>query len=314
MVRLGSDDTVSFRLSQRVVTDIDLHARGEEYSVPLQCAGGLHDVHFETTELHRGDEREKSFAVFFDLGSEQDRKFGKLPRVQLSFYRGRLTEMLVTTMTGEQASFSAKLCSTLPVGPITCKDTRQLQGLAPDVLVQQLRDLPVRIPAVAGQGNRDAERTRRRIYEELLDWGSKSIPPLLAGLKDPDVRLRQHSALAFGVLGSGWWPFECGPTKMDISPALPVLVVALRDSDTSVRALAAQAIGGISANAADAVPGLIVLLENGDEGSRNSACIALGQIGQAAKAALPVLRRALSDTSQDVGRFAAQAIQRIEEH
>src|SRR5262245_21475246 len=30
MVRLGSDDTVSFRLSQRVVTDIDLHARGEE--------------------------------------------------------------------------------------------------------------------------------------------------------------------------------------------------------------------------------------------------------------------------------------------
>jgi HEAT repeat protein len=136
----------------------------------------------------------------------------------------------------------------------------------------------------------------------------------VAGLKDPDVQLRQHSALAFGVLGSGWWPFECGLTKMDISSALPSLVVALRDCDASVRALAAQAIGGISANAADAVPGLIALLENGDEGSRNSACIALGQIGQAAKAALPALRRALSDTSEDVRRFAAQAIQRIEEH
>jgi HEAT repeat protein len=37
------------------------------------------------------------------------------------------------------------------------------------------------------------------------------------------------------------------------------------------------------------------------------------QIGPAANAALPVLRAALSDTSQDVRRFAAQAIQRIEE-
>lgn len=310
-VRLGSEDTVSFRLSQRVVTDIDLHVRGADYSVPLLCAGGLHDVHFETAELHGGDEREKSFAVLFDMGNEQDKRFGKLPRVQLSFYRGRVTEMLVTTMTSERSSFGSKLCSALPVGPITCKDTRQLQGLAPNVLVQQLRDLRARIPA-SGPAT-DAERTRRRIYEELLDWGSKSIPPLVAGLKDPDVRLRRNVALAFAVLGGGWWSFECGPTKMDISPALPALVVAIRDSDSDVRALAAQAVGGIGANAADAVPALTEILENGDEGSRNSACIALGQIGPAAKAALPVLRAALSDTSQDVRRFAARSIQRIEE-
>ena len=314
-VRIGSEDTVSFRLSQRVVTDIEIHLRGAEYSVPLQCAGGLHDVSFETATIHASEgERAKtegSFSLLFDMGNEQDRRFGKLPRVQLSFYRRRLTAMLVTIMTAEKSGFSSNLCATLPVGPITCKDTRQLQGLAPDALVQQLRELPTPMPATVRLT--DAETLRRNIYEELLDWGARSIPSLVAGLNDPDVRLRRNVVLAFGVLGGGWWPFECGQAKIDIRSALPALVVALRDSDTDVRAWAAQAVGGIGANAADAVPALTALLENGDEGSRNSACMALGQIGPAAKAALPALRAALSDKSQDVRRFAARAIQRIEQ-
>jgi HEAT repeat protein len=220
--------------------------------------------------------------------------------------------MLVTTMTSEQSSFSSHLCSRLPVGPITCKDTRQLQGLAPEALVEQLRDLPAPIPAHAPMT--EAESKRRNIYEELLEWEAKSIPSLAAGLRDPDIRLRRNVALAFGVLSGGWWPFECGPAKIDISPALPALVIALRDSDALVRAWAAQALGNVGTNAADAVPALTELLGNDDEGSRNSACMALGQIGPAARTALPALRAALSDTSQTVRRFAAQAIQRIEQH
>jgi hypothetical protein len=313
-VHLGSEDTVSFRLSQRIVTDIDLRVRGAEYSVPFQCAGGLRDVHLETVELASEGERERadgSFAVFFDMGNERDRRFDTLPRVQLSFSRGRLTDMLVTTKTSDRSSFSSKLCSSLPVGPITCKDTRRLQGLAPDALVQQLRDLPT--PLQATGSLTDAERRRRSIYEELLDWGASSVPSLMAGLKDPDIRLRRNVALAFSVLSGGWWLFECGAAKVDIRPALPALVAAFGDSDPDVRAWAAQAVGGIGANAADAVHSLTELLKNGDEGSRNSACIALGQIGPAAKAALPALRAALADKSQDVRRFAARAIQRIEQ-
>jgi hypothetical protein len=314
-VHLGTEETVSFRLSQRVVTDIDLHVRGGEYSIPLQCAGGLHDVNFGTVEVvASSEERDKadgSFALLFDMGSEQDRRFGKLPRVQLSFYRGRLTDMLVTNMTSERSGFSSKLCSSVPIGPISCKDTRHLQGLAPEVLVQQLRDLPTPLPPMATAS--DGERRRRSIYEELLDWGAKGIPPLLAGLKDPDVRLRRNVALAFSVLSGGWWQFECGPATLDIRPALPALVAAFGDSDPDVRAWAAQAVGGIGANAADAVPALTELLKNDDEGSRNNACIALGQIGPAAKGALPALRVALFDNSQDVRRFAARAIQRIEQ-
>jgi HEAT repeats len=312
-VHLGADDTVSFRLSQGVVTEIDLHVGGAEYSVPLQCAGGLRDVNFGTVELSQG-QREKAddaFALLFDMGDEQSRRFGKLPRVQLSFHRGRLTEMLVTAMTSERSAFSSKLCATVPMGLITCRDTRRLQGLAPEVLVQQLRDLPTPLPP--GTTTSDGESRRRSIYEELLDWGPRSIPPLVAGLKDPDVHLRRNVALAFGVLNGGWWSFECGPARLDTRAALPALVAALGDSDPDVRAWVAQAVGGIGANAADAVPALTELLKNEDEGSRNSACIALGQIGPAAKAALPALRVALSDNSQDVRRFAARAIERIEQ-
>lgn len=75
-IRLGPDDVVSFRQSQRVVTHIDLRVRGAEYSIPLQCAGGLRDVHFETAELSRWDrESEKAegtFALFFGVGAERD--------------------------------------------------------------------------------------------------------------------------------------------------------------------------------------------------------------------------------------------------
>lgn len=308
-VHFEGDDTVSFRLSQRVVTNIDLHVQGREYSVPLQCADGLHDVDFATVEL-LVEKDVNTFSVLFDMGDERTRTFGRLPRVQLSFSRGRLTEMLVTKMTNERSAFSSKLCSTLPGGPVTCKDTRELQGLPPAVLVQQLRDLPTPLPATARPS--DEERRRRSIYEELLDWGTKSIPPLIAGLKDPDVRLRRNAALAFLVLGGGWWPFECGPAKLDIGAALPALVAAFADSDPDVRSWAAQAVGDIGANAADAVPALIELLKNDHEGSRNGACIALAKIGPRAKAALPALRVALADKSQDVRRFAAQAIERIE--
>ena len=68
----------------------------------------------------------------------------------------------------------------------------------------------------------------------------------------------------------------------------------------------------VQVDSTTSVPALTELLKNENVGSRNSACIALAQIGPAAKAALPALRVALSDKSQEVRRFAARAIERIE--
>lgn len=97
-----------------------------------------------------------------------------------------------------------------------------------------------------------------------------------------------------------------------VREALPALMQALDDRDGDVRAWAAQTIGEIGPEAKVAVSLLLTLLRNGDEGSRNSSCIALGKIGPAAKDALPALRQALNDPSNDVRRFAEQAIENIQ--
>ena len=117
-------------------------------------------------------------------------------------------------------------------------------------------------------------------------------------------------ALVLNVLAGSW--FDRSRPRVNIQECLSALVAALGDSDSDVRGWAAQAIGEIGADAAEAVPALVSLLRNGDEGSRNSACIALRKIGPAAKGALPALRDALSDPSSDVRRFAMFAIDSIQ--
>jgi HEAT repeat protein len=177
--------------------------------------------------------------------------------------------------------------------------------------VQQLRQLPTPLPAVArSNGTIDpVERRRRALYHELRQLGSDALPALTRGLEDHDVQLRRNVALALNVLAGDW--FDRPQERMDIRAALPALIAALQDADGSVRAWSARAIGEIGPDAAQAVPALVRLLGNADEASRNSACIALSGIGSAAKAALPALENALVDPSADVRRFAQRAIEKI---
>ena len=124
------------------------------------------------------------------------------------------------------------------------------------------------------------------------------------------MRIRRNVALVLNVLAGGW--FDSSQPKVNIRVCLRALVAALKDSDASVRGWAAQAIGEIGPDAAEAIPALVTLLRNEDEGSRNSACIALRGIGGAAKEALPALREALSDSSANVRGFAGRAIESIQ--
>jgi HEAT repeat protein len=155
------------------------------------------------------------------------------------------------------------------------------------------------------------ERKRHEIYEQLHDMGSECIPALVRGLRDPDANMRRNVALAFGVLGGGWWQFEVGPTRIPTRAALPALIMALQDSDQDVRALSAQAIGDIGPEAATAVPSLVNLLSK-DSYSRISVFIALHDIGPAARGALPALKPYLSDPDADVRKMAARAVAGIE--
>lgn len=178
-------------------------------------------------------------------------------------------------------------------------------------IVQQLRDLPIGVPA-SGPSNGvtpPAELRRAVLYRRLSSLGDWAVVALASALQDPDVHMRKNAATALNALGGGW--FERGLPKLKLAPRLPALISALRDPDADVRAWTAQAIGSIGADAASAVPALIVLLDNAEEGSRNSACIALRGIGPAAEAALPALRARLADAQPNVRRFAADAIAAI---
>lgn len=299
-------------LAEQAVTRIDLHLRfrGADYSVDLECADGLRDVRYDSAELaFLGDEDdESSFSLLFDVGREDERRFGRLPRVELGFHEGRVTVMLLSRPTGESSTAGSNLCVKLPPDPVCTPGAPRPRTAPVASLVDELRGFPTPLPPGAGPGD-ETEKRRARVYEQLLALEQEAVAALAHALEDPDVAMRRNVALAFGVLGGGWWPFECGQKKADISAALPALVRALGDTDSSVRAWAAQAIGVIGADADSAVPMLTALLDHDDEGTRNSACIALRGIGPAARAAL---RSALSDPSSHVRRSAALAIERIE--
>jgi HEAT repeat protein len=180
-----------------------------------------------------------------------------------------------------------------------------------DTLVQQLRDLPTPLPLEPSDGSvLPTERRRRELYDQLRQLGKEGVEALSRGLRDKDVQLRKNVALAFGALAGGW--FDPSWPKLDIRAGLPALITALQDSDGSVRAWSAQAIGDIGPGAARAVPALVMLLSSTDEGDRISACIGLRGIGPGAQEALPALRTSLADPSRDVRRFAELAIKSIQ--
>ena len=320
-VHFGPENTASFHLSDGAVVKIDLRARGMAYSISLECAGGaLRDVRYDTITLVFSDASDgddvpsRGATLLFDMGREDERHLGSLPRVQISFSNGRRSELLVARRATDSATTWERICDNLPTRPL-CEPgvppPRALELAA--TLVERLRPLPTPLPATVVHGERaEAERIRTDTYERLLARGAEAVAALAAALDDPDLNMRRNVALAFGALAGGWWSFECGHKRLEIAAALPALVAATNDTDSNVRAWSAQAIGYVGADAAAAVPALISLLDHPDEGARNSAALALRGIGPAANAALPALRAALSDPSPDVRRFASNAIERIE--
>jgi HEAT repeat protein len=202
-------------------------------------------------------------------------------------------------------SVAVALISAVLVG--SAQDTRDASEL-----VRQLAQFPAAIDARIQSDSglpMPAEQQRADIYAKLLALADRAQPALQSGLTDADVQVRRNVALYLAVKGASY----VKPAPLNLKPFLAELVVTLRDSDTRVKELAAQALAYVGADAAIAVPDLIRLLEDPGEGVRNSACIGLAGIGPAARDALPALRRALSDPSNDVRRFAQRAIEKIQQ-
>ncbi len=143
--------------------------------------------------------------------------------------------------------------------------------------------------AVPGAAVRAAEPLRQRLHAAL--------PSLVAGVADPDVRVRRAAIEALEVLGP------------DAAPAAPALVRALADPDVFVRWAAARTLGKMApAPAALAVPGLEERLRDLDLDVRLAAAAALKQYGPAAQPALPGLIEAVQQRDPAVRLAALEAL------
>lgn len=92
--------------------------------------------------------------------------------------------------------------------------------------------------------------------------------------------------------------------QWELTGAVPLLIDALADAETQVRAQAAEALGDLQA--ADAVPALTVLLRDGESAVRLRAVRALREIGD--ERAAPSARALLGDSDARVRAEAALAL------
>jgi HEAT repeat protein len=120
------------------------------------------------------------------------------------------------------------------------------------------------------------------------------IAPLLQRLRSADVFDRSHAAKALGALGAA------------AEPAVPALVLALRDENATVAGEALEALCRIGT---PAVRALVVALEGTDAKLRHQAAVALSRIEPTDPVAVKALVKALKDPSGDVRRRAALALE-----
>jgi HEAT repeat protein len=180
----------------------------------------------------------------------------------------------------------------------------QLNSNPADRLIRELRDLP------AGLSPTGSDERRFAVYGQLHDLGQDALSAIVRGLRDTDVQIRRQV-----VLFLGFGAFSQSTRRIDFQgcqTCLSAVIAALKDSDSRVRELAAQAVGTFGPIGVQAVPALIDLLKYPDVGSRNTACIGLRILGPPAKDALPALRAALADTHPDVRTLARVAIEKID--
>jgi HEAT repeat protein len=185
-----------------------------------------------------------------------------------------------------------------------------------------------------------ADRARAAKDLGRLGWlAREALPALVGALDDADAKVREAAAHAIGLMGpealptlvrmlthedkyvrrnAVWALGKLGPLAR---PALGDLCQALKDADPRTASGAAQALGGMGADGADAVPQLaeamrgtnIVLcrlaakalsqigppavatliahLQHADPFVRGESALAIGWMGSAARSAVPFLAR-----------------------
>lgn len=162
-----------------------------------------------------------------------------------------------------------------------------------------------------------AEEARRAIRQ----MGPNALPRLIEMIRCRDSRLRlklvwlasKQTLIDFrfrppanrvqfqGILGIK----VLGPAARE---AIPDLIPLLKSNDPSVRAVAADALGLMAADAGSAVPALLLTLEDQVDFVRHSAYAALGAFTGQAKEIVPVLEPHLQDPAPEIRSAALAAL------
>jgi len=109
-----------------------------------------------------------------------------------------------------------------------------------------------------------------------------AIPILMDALYGNDETGRYCSSSAFRGFGKS---------------AVPAVIRALKHENPHVRRCAADALGNIGHDAADAVPALTEMVQRGHWLTRLAAAAALGKIGPEARSAVPAITDLLAETT-----------------
>jgi hypothetical protein len=109
----GTEVRMTFR--SLTIDTIQVRVNGRAYLSSLRNCKLERPIHVDGMEFLRDDlrkdeDKDDAATLFFDVGSESERQFGKLPRVQLSWRNGRLIMALISRQNGNNSGFSYPLC------------------------------------------------------------------------------------------------------------------------------------------------------------------------------------------------------------
>jgi HEAT repeat protein len=193
--------------------------------------------------------------------------------------------------------------------------------------------VPVLTELLAAQG---ATPVRWKAADLLAHGGPdarEAVPALIAALKDSDRYVRVVAAASLGlvvpkescdeavealgrVLPEGGTVAATAARAISKfgakgAPALPALLEAMKDRDSTVRWEAGRTVGKIGAAAKSAVPALVEQMKDESPLVREHAAEALGDIGPEAKDAVPALIERLKDPVARVRRDAVRSLGQI---
>jgi len=159
---------------------------------------------------------------------------------------------------------------------------------ADDPLPALIRELRSQSPADRARAAKDLGR---------LGWlAREALPALVGALQDDDAKVRETAAHAVGLMGP---------------EALPALVEMLSHDDKYVRRNAVWALGKLGPLARPALGDLCLALKDADPRTASGAAQALGGLGADGADAVPLLAEAMRGTNIVLCRLAAKALSQI---